>query len=205
VTWRWFAEDLHRLYFTALALIAGFFLGLVIKLWWQDRLVDWPTSFNVIKDVLTAIAILVGGWWTIYVLQRRRAHEVKAEILHKYGIWLHGSTRMLRIAVSLRNCGDVRIDPGISYTKIQLVPSAVPESQALAEYTWQEHALIRHEWSDDGATVEPGETETYSHDVALPAEARYVQVATVVKCEKDDPNGPHWDETTLVDLEALNT
>lgn len=201
--WRWFADNLLRLYFAGLALIGGFLIGLIIKLWWYGRDVDWPASFNATKDVLTAIAILAGGWWTIYALQRRRAHAVRAEIRHVYTLWLHGSSRVLRVAVSLRNCGDVKIDPGRSYTKIQLPPSAIPTPQALVELTWQELATIRHEWSDDGAIVEPGETETYSHDVALPADARYVQIATVIECAKDDPSGHHWDETTLVDLAQI--
>jgi hypothetical protein len=110
---------------------------------------------------------------------------------------------MLRISVSLRNCGDVVINPGISYTEIQFPPEAPPDAQSQADLVWCQYVRIDHPWADDQAVIEPGETETYSHDVALPDCMRFVQVASVVKCEDGESDRLHWDETTLIDLDRL--
>jgi hypothetical protein len=116
---------------------------------------------------------------------------------------MHASgTRLPRLVVRLRNCGDVVVDPGTSYTKIQVPPNALPSAQALAETSWFELATILHPWAGDGTIIEPGESESYCHDVPLPDGIRYVQISSVVKCDED--GRLHWDETTLIDLFALD-
>jgi hypothetical protein len=175
---------------------------------WGSRLVtgteiDWPATFSSLASGLTSIAIVLGGWWTLFVLQRRRAHETRAELKHAFSLWTMGDRRVLRLAVTLRNCGEVPINPGTSHTSVQLQPTTPPEPQALAEKSWRDFARIEHRWADHEIVIEPGETETYYHDVVLQPDLKYVQVSTVVACENGTDDGLNWDEVTLVDLERL--
>jgi hypothetical protein len=199
---RWMKRDLLRPY---LLMVVALGAGLVWLWIWRNgrsEAIDWPATFHAFTDVLTAAAILVGGGWTVYVLQRRRAHTVRGDISHQCSLWQHGTSRMLRIGVSLKNCGDVTVDPGVSFTLVQLPPQALPKPKDEVELAWSTLARIEHPWQDDSVIIEPGEVETYYYDVALPVEARFVQVTTIVKPAESWVERFHWDETTLVDLEA---
>lgn len=183
-------------------------LAILLASLWVWRLVtgtdiDWPATFDSLASGLTAIAILLGGWWTLFVLQRRRAHETRAELKHGFSLWMMGDKRVLRLAVTLRNCGEVPINPGTSHTSVQLQPITPPEPQELAEKSWREFARIEHPWADHEIVIEPGECETYYHDVVLESDLRYVQVSTVIACQGGTEDGLNWDEVTLVDLELL--
>lgn len=183
-------------------------LVILLVVVWGWRLVtgteiDWPATFGSLASGLTSIAIVLGGWWTLFVLQRRRARESRAELKHAISLWMMGDRRMLRLAVTLRNCGEVAINPGVSFTSVQKPPAGLPAAEELVEKSWQEFERIDHPWASHLVVVEPGETETYYHDVAVPAECRYIQVATVVECEDGGDDGLNWDEVTLIDVDQL--
>lgn len=199
----WLFEDLRRPYYVAVSALFAFLL--LLWLWRVGRgtPIDWAATFDSVADALTAVALLLGGWWTLFVLQRRRSHEVRAEIKHSVDLWMHGTTQVLRLAVSLRNCGDVAINPGVSFTSVQKPPARLPVAQDLVEKAWQEFERIDHPWASHLVVVEPGETETYYHDVVVPTECRYVQVATVVECEDGGDEELNWDEVTLIDVGQL--
>jgi hypothetical protein len=199
----WVFEDLRRPYFIA---VAALFIFLVLLWLWRlsrGTPIDWVATFESMADALTGIALLLGGWWTLFVLQRRRSHEVRAEVQHSYALWMHGTTQVLRLAISLRNCGEVAINPGVSFTAVQKPPAKLPSAQELVEKSWQEFERIDHPWASHLVVIEPGETETYFHDVIVPPECRYVQIATTVECEDGGIDGLNWDEVTLIDVGQL--
>ena len=199
----WLNQDSLRSFGDLFLILLSVLFGMWLARWTDHASIEWSNTFTAVKDILTAFGIVLGGAWTVYVLQRRRAHSPRAEIEHVCLLWVHREARVLRLGVRLRNCGEVVVDPGASYTEVQIPPESLPGPDAIAERSWRMIATINHPWADNGAIVEPRESDTYWHDVVLADSTRFVQVVSVIECEENGPARLHWDQTTLVDLNQL--
>jgi hypothetical protein len=177
--------------------------------------IDWHTTVTVVRDVLASGGLLVGAVWTIYQVWRRRSLIPRAALSHRHQLWTQGSKRYLRVIFEIKNCGEVRIDPGQAYTHVQTAPTSKIDPTEIAEDSWHTIQRIEHPLADDEVVIEPGESEEYCYDVPIPDGATYLQLNTCVACASRKGNaavgdGPatdpdledtlHWDATTLIDI-----
>jgi hypothetical protein len=182
--------------------------------------IDWPASAKAVGDSMTAIGIVVAGIWAIYLIQRRRSLEARAELTHRWQVWQRGNENLLRFCIDIRNPSEVALQPGDGATRIQQPPAGDKFDCAKgATDNWTDIAKIHHWLSSEGVYIEPKEFETLCHDVKLPPGLRYVQLETIVACKRTDKmrdfdddtpeterelgdDDERWTLITLVDLEA---
>lgn len=158
--------------------------------------IDWPATLSAIANISTAVGVVAGSWWALETVKRQRTHQVRTEIVHNVQFWALGDAVYVRVGVTIRNCGQVVVNPIVATTEIQLPPTEPPSPYDQPDNSWQTLQAIAHPVSDDGVVIEPNESETYWHDVLVPEHTSYLQVSTTLTCEGDDDTVR--DETTLI-------
>jgi hypothetical protein len=220
--WRAFLYGYSYVVCAAISLLIGAGLG-VLGVRWADRApIDWPITATAIRDIATALGILGAGVWAAFLAERRRSLSTRAKLTHRHEVWKRDANKILRVYVTLRNIGDVQINPGRAGTYVQTPPIDAISSEGNAEDKWVDVKHVPHEMQEEGAYLEPGETEDYNFDFPIPPGCTLLQLHTYVECErrtdplpgdpipsegmgKHDTDYNHWDLTTLVDLEKKPT
>jgi len=162
-----------------------------------DRIgIDWPTTATVFAHLATAGAVLIAGWWTWFTTIHRRSLTARVQFVHRYQVWSDAHGDVLRVFVELRNPSEAMLVPGDGMTYVQTPPIVPIDSSDYSYDLWNDVVAIRHAVTYESIRIEPKETEIFSHDVRLPAGARFVQLYTWLWCEPSSSPLPDSDGTT---------
>jgi hypothetical protein len=200
----------------------GLLTGVIATRLTEHTAIDWPLSAKAVSDLMTAVGIVVAALWAIYLIQRRRSLEARAELGHRWHLWQSNGDAFLRLYIDIRNPSEVVLLPGDGATRIQQPPAGEFDCAKDAPENWKDIANIHHWLSSEGVHIEPKESETLCHDIKLPPSMRFVQLETIVACKRtmkmknfdeDTPEAElglgdddeRWTLTTLVDLQGLAT
>ena len=187
---------------------------------WTDRTkIDWHITAEIVGHFATAFGVAIAGIWALYVANRHRSLEARAEVIHRHQIWQDPTGRVLRVVVVLRNPGQARLKPGDGITYVQTLPRRPIDSKNVTYLTWIGLEKIHHPATYEEVWIDPKESERYVYDVSLPPGIRYIQLYTLFNCKranqgsitsgakppqdefKPDEKDDHWSLTTLIDLE----
>jgi hypothetical protein len=201
----------------------GVFTGVIGTRVTEHVAIDWAVSTKVASDTMTAIGIFAAGLWATYLIQRRRSFEPRASLAHRAQLWNQGSDEILRLYVEVSNPSEVVIRPGDGNTRIQQPSVGIINAHQFAPDAWMDIEKIRHCLGYEDVHIEPKESETFTHDIKLPADIRYLQIATEMACTRtiemkvdralgrptvslDLPkDADRWTLTTLIDVNELRT
>src|SRR5947209_10181427 len=133
---------------------------------------DWKNVAQILQGSAAFGAAAVGAWWWIH----RRMWLPRANIKHSVSHHeLSASRTLVRIAVTIENCGDVRIYPESLHVRISQVR---PLHSSLANTPiWREGGKeCEGDWPiiaertkkmEENHEIEPGETDEHFFDFEL--------------------------------------
>jgi hypothetical protein len=168
---------------------------------------DQAKAVGITKDILTIIALALGGFWTlrIYVKQRNDAFAIDVKqsvvVVRLPGGWL------LKVSAAIRNIGKTRVQLSLWRYRADLLLPLTPDSEkamatagAFSESAapWPAIADATLSGKDFGFFIEPGATQTESANMILPAWVEVVQIYSFFSGPPDLTRG--WWDRTFIDL-----
>jgi hypothetical protein len=164
------------------------------------------------ESVITAGGIVVAGVWTYLIFVRRRQRFPRAALSHQtHSFRLPDGRRLLRVAATIANSGEVlvclrtittrvqHVLPLPDHIAVQLKESPEPPSGE-SEFPWP--VLGKRQWRIDETMgeIEPGEAEILQSDFVIPAGVEQVLVYTHVPNHAKSQSGIGWSDTVVVSL-----
>ncbi len=150
----------------------------------------WQTVPATVQAILTAVAVLLGGWWVL----RKREHFPAACLTHVIeSARLTDEKRLVHVTAVLTNVGHRLVQVERCWTRIQQVRPLPPEiSEQLRsraklvqpgerEAAWP--TLDEHDSTHQKgeAEIEPGESEEWAYDFVVDLAVELVEVYTYVR------------------------
>jgi len=152
----------------------------------QTSVIDW------LHLIVTGLALVAGGIWTIHIHRIRRAHRPKAQLTHRVNTIRLGDKRILiSVGIEIENTGDVllelsegkvmvqRVWPCIEPASLEWIEKQLHERKELAtEADWQIIETGKRIVAAHDNRLEPGEIDTIYCDFIAPHD---LQVAGAAK------------------------
>jgi hypothetical protein len=141
-----------------------------------DTLSTTQTIVEIAGTLITAIAVLVGGYWAYYKFIKGRTFRPHVEV-DVSGGWLGSDGALgLHLAVRLKNIGSGSIELVQRGTGVKVSRIAAAQGEAPAETRWTPLGVFEifteHEW------VEPGESVSDELLIRLPLVPQVLEVHT---------------------------
>lgn len=138
-----------------------------------DALTDAQAIADIVGTLVTAVALIVGGYWAYYKFIKGRAFRPHVEV-STTGSWLDSEGSLgLHLAVQLRNVGSGKVELVQRGTGVMVSRIADEQDSPPAETQWTALGVFEifteHEW------IEPGETISDELLVRLPLEPQVLE------------------------------
>jgi hypothetical protein len=171
----------------------------------------WKDGAAAIASTLTAVGLLAGGLYSLWVYRNRFP---RAKVSHQALHWAAGTRRMVRGIVRVENIGNVMIRVRcIRAVLTQVLPlppdvaTAVnerydPVERGSTEVVWDTLGDRMKDFSKDGCEIEPGETEEFMFDFVIDADVTKVQFYSHIENVKKFKRNVGWNTTLIHNLEA---
>jgi len=190
---------LDNLYSSLLGIVGAFLICLYLYRLGQGVEIDWPATFESLGAFATTVGVAIGGWWALLTLRRQRVRESRLDIQQDCQVWSPAEGRLvLRFGVTIQNIGLIELTPTLASSRVQIPPSAGLDPDRQPVDYWTTVREVVHQTRSDEVVLEPGESETYWHDVELPSGAKWAQVHSDITCQGRDIK--YWDETRLISV-----
>ena len=150
-----------------------------------------PERWALAENIVTVLAVIVGGVWSYLLFVRRRQRYPRANVTHTIESWFEGTSLFVRARVHVENIGDVRIclKEGVVYlSRVTPWPRRLqPElAEGRTEISFSERTLnwallAKSSWKDGDDEVEPHETETLVLDFVVNEPVERVELRSHLK------------------------
>ena len=171
--WKTRFSDSKRILYLSLALSCG---AIVLGVWGLLRTVAWHTHMGSTVDfknvtggigsIVTALAVLVGGYWTYFKFVRGRTYRPRLSV-DMAGQWrTSGTLDLLHIRIRVTNIGASKVSLNQYGTGLRLSFLADEQGGAPDDAVWASVALggdprqartfeilTEHDWIEPGETV----------------------------------------------------
>jgi hypothetical protein len=174
---------------------------------------DVKSWSDVLANVAQVLAIGIGGWWayTKFIRQREEWPRVTVEqVVSRRS--LSPEQTLLRVAVKAKNDGpvlvevdDVRVDVyqvlplGEGVQKALEEGALVPEGAT--EVSWPCIESRHRHWNVGEVSIEPGESDEFGFDFALPAETKTVFIYCYIRNVMHQEREIGWQVGQFYDLD----
>ena len=168
---------------------------------------QWKEIAEAAQATVTALGLLVAGWWTYTLFVKKREPYPKANVEHRIAHWRLQDRIVLHLTVRITNVSSVVLTiPSILARVQQLLPmteqtvsdlSATGIPAGESEIPWPLLAERSCDWYTEKREVEPGETEECHFDFLLAAEVLAVSVYSYVKNHSKSHREMGWNTTTV--------
>lgn len=163
-----------------IALTALFFLSNLIsppssqihlrQIDWKATLDNFDKASNVLQNVFTVIALIIGGVWTYFTFVKGRALTPRLEPKLSLKTFKSGERKYLVVTVQLKNAGSAKVDIVQRGTLVGIYSyepnTTEPASEDIRWNKYKASSILKdHHW------IEPGETIEEPVLVPLPASA----------------------------------
>jgi hypothetical protein len=168
---------------------------------------------SIIQALATAGGLCLGAGWSLWLFLQRRSRYPRATMKHAIAHKPLGNDKLLlRVAVGLRNIGEVLMSIERSETRIYQVAPLIlgdladsitqghdPVQPGETEVEWP--MILSHDktYSKGDCEIEPGETQDINHDFIIGGDVKTVAVYSYVMNEKKRARTLAWTLTTLYD------
>ena len=191
---------------------------------WTERLPETDREvvayvFQVLQNLVTCVAIVLGGIWTYRLFVQNRLGRPHANLQQTCtSLPLDENTLFLRVNVTLRNEGNTAIVLVKSEVRIsQVLPKcaklqittvddesfgAVSGAEGLREVEWAPFWQSLREWNRGECIIEPGESDEFCHDFILPSGLRAVQIYSFVENQYSHGRSLGWHRTSIQFLDG---
>lgn len=164
-----------------------------------------------IESIVTAIGIIVGGYWSYMLFVKQRQKYPRAKIVHEI-IHKHISTGkfLLRVCVTVSNIGDVLLSLNHIETRIQQMRPLHPDIEdkiknvvpiKTDEIPWPSLDLKESNWDVKEYEVEPKEDDKFYYDFVLDSNIQTVEVYSYIRNVAKGGREIGWNLTTIYDLD----
>jgi hypothetical protein len=169
---------------------------------------------SILQGFATAVALGLGGGWSVWLFLKRRRRFPRATLQHlvTHRPIAEGKV-LLHVAVRMCNIGEVLMSVVSSETRIQQVLPVVPATLAnsieqgddpvrpgATEVEWPLIGCHERVYGKGDCEIEPGEAHDIIHDFILGSAPQTVEVYSFVANEKKRDRDLAWNLTTLYDL-----
>lgn len=138
-------------------------------------------------DILTIIAILAGGYWSLKLYRQKRQKYPHANVTHEiFSFALPDGNRLVRLGIRIENCGEVliKIVGGRAWVQ-QMIPVHEHSGQQIEarefkgiyglEIDWPKIGNPKS-WRADPREIEPHESDTIYLDFIVDSDAEVINV-----------------------------
>lgn len=163
--------------------------------WLLDHLRIHKDAIQAVGSLAAVAAVGMGGVWTLFLWRWRRLRYPRLNVQHKIFHWAGdgkvalNEKVLLHVAVETTSVGEVIVRLESMLVRVQqLVPLPPEVLEAMApgnelvlpdnesEVAWPEIAKRECNWKAHPYEIEPGETEEYHFDFAIPADVEKIEV-----------------------------
>jgi len=176
----------------------------------QSSRSSWIKS---IEELLTIIAIVVGGVWTYWLFVKNRQTLPRASLKHTIAHAILGDDKvLLHVTVSISNLGNVILSIVSFKTRIhQVLPldddievvirkGEDPVQDGETEIEWPLVTSHRLTLRKGEMEVEPNEVQEISHDFIIESEVQVIEIYSYLLNEEKRGRELAWDITSMYDL-----
>ena len=173
---------------------------------------------EILGNLATIAALIVGGIWTYRLFIKRRLGYAKAEVTHAIvHRTLSPDKILIHLTVKIRNIGDVLLSIVNADVRLQQVipaPDFVLDAAASGEDPIQdgqteiEWPILRHRisnWDKGKIEIEPGESDVFDYDFIIDVGVSTVEVYSYIKNKMKTGREIGWGKTTLYDITLPET
>jgi hypothetical protein len=134
------------------------------------------TVVEIVGGLVTAVAVVVGGFWAYFRFIKGRTLRPHLEI-SVAGSWLgSGGSLGLQLSITLKNIGAGKVELVQQGTGVMVSRRADVQPAAPAETAWEQlgvyEIFVEHQW------IEPGETVQDELLLRLPLDPQVLEVQT---------------------------
>lgn len=145
------------------------------------------TMLDLAQDILTIVAILIGGYWSLKLYRQKRQKYPHANITHEiFSFALPDGNRLVRLGIRIQNCGEVliKIVGGQAFIQ-QVVPVDTHSAHQIELREFQGNNGMEIDWpligepkawATDAREIEPHESDTIYLDFIVDTDAEVVNV-----------------------------
>ncbi len=157
-----------------------------------------PNIVTLAQCIISTLALIIGGFWTISLFRLRREKYPKAKVSHViFSTKIGRKKRLLHINVKIENLGQVLIKINKGEIRIlQIIPfewSLVKPDQKTNEIEWYQ---IGGNSNDIKLELEPGESDELCYDFIIENNIKVIEVYThYTNVEKGTRIG--WPKSTI--------
>ena len=166
---------------------------------------------DLIRTILTSVAIITGGLWAAYRFRRHRQARPRAQLEFEHtSTFLSPEKRLLHVGLVVANTGNVLLK--VKYAELRVRQVVPPPAEILdslepdfdpipmgsKEFPWP--MIVRREWSTPSwiMELEPSESDSLHADFVLESEVAVVELyAYVGNSSKSNPD-IGWTRTAIV-------
>ncbi len=170
---------------------------------------DWHVVIDSGEKVITALAIIVGGFWAWLKFFRGRTFRSRVELLVSGNIITSGNNRFLKATMEMKNVGlsQVKFKKDAIYLDVFLIPAAkVTPAARLYNAQWDDP--VTFEVFTDHGWIESSEEISDQIFLQLPAgEPLACKLKLTVNSRGNswvlfETEGTRWSATTVVDCQS---
>ena len=175
----------------------GAFVGAMLENAFHLSPSSWASSASVVRDLTTALGIVVGGWWAYRKYFQKREAMARADLNHQIVTLELEGQLLMRVVLEIKNVGQVEIKSAGGDMLVQRPTHPLVIGDGDPHKSWETIRQIHFPFVDDGLCLEPGTSERYSRDFVIDGDVRIVQIHSRVFSQDDKEM---WDETTVHEL-----
>ncbi len=149
---------------------------------------EYKTIAEIVESVLTALAILVGGFWTYFLFIKNRISypAVDIEVSYEKYELTEGKT-LIHTAVKIDNKGSILLNSDEAELRLrQVIPAPEEVIQSVSqgydpvsaeeqEIEWPMVVGRKWVWDDNGLEIEPGESDVLHADFCLESDVQVIE------------------------------
>lgn len=166
-----------------------------------------------IESIVTAIGIIVGGYWSYMLFVKQRQKYPRAVITHKI---IHKSISdgkvLLNVCATISNIGGVLLSLDHIQTRVQQIrplhpdilekiQQGVPTEKDESEIHWPYLATRESNLNVNDYEVEPKEDDKFYYDFVLDSNVQTVEVYSYIRNVAKGGREIGWNLTTIYDLD----
>lgn len=176
---------------------------------WESNVKDWVEIFG---GAITALAIIVGGWWSYNKFIKHRLNYPRGQITHTIThTRLINEKIFLHVTVNINNTGDVLLSLESAETWIQqvlpltkiikekIIRGIDPVPNNKLEIEWP---LLgsRNKMPESGLEIEPGENDWISYDFVIDKKMKVVRVYSFLQNKRKRGRNIGWTKESYYHL-----
>ena len=159
----------------------------------------FESAMGIALDIVTVVAIVVGGSFALYKLQIFRDFEPHLTVSHAVNHRRIGDSYVhIDVTVTLHNSSRVRVDIREGFFLLEEVAMVWDEEEQDFLYPTLDEGSFT--WGSDGVVIEPGETRRELSEFFVPEDVETVSIYTYFHDSRRSQVSQGWGVATIYDI-----